>query len=136
MKAVVLDAYNPEERLQVADDWPCPVRRKGEVLVRVVATAVNRSVYKTATGFLPRFLAKLPKVGSTAWVIGTAVLATRCRTRQTMWQLAGDHVPAQQAHSITARPVHAMSLLWSVQTPQPADHHSRCRCPAATWREK
>lgn len=90
MKAVVLEAYNPEERLRVAEDWPRPVQRKGEVLVRVVATAVNRSVYKTATGFLPRFLATLPKVGSTAWVIGTAGLATQCHTRHTMWQLAGD----------------------------------------------
>ncbi|KAI7838708.1 hypothetical protein COHA_007505 [Chlorella ohadii] len=62
MKAVVLEAYNPEERLRVAEDWPRPVQRKGEVLVRVVATAVNRSVYKTANGFLPRFLATLPKV--------------------------------------------------------------------------
>ncbi|PRW57936.1 NADPH:quinone reductase [Chlorella sorokiniana] len=62
MKAVILEAYNPEERLRVADDWPRPVRRKGEVLVRVAATAVNRSVYKTATGFIPRFMAALPKV--------------------------------------------------------------------------
>lgn len=62
MKAVVLEAYNPEEQLRLAEDWPPPVRRKGEVLVRVVATAVNRSVYKTATGFIPRFMATLPKV--------------------------------------------------------------------------
>lgn len=62
MKAVVLEAYNPEEQLRLADDWPPPARRKGEVLVRVVATAVNRSVYKTATGFIPRFMATLPKV--------------------------------------------------------------------------
>lgn len=64
MKAVVLEAFNPEERLRVADDWPRPVRRKGEVLVRVVATAVNRSVHKTADGFIPSWMATLPKVGS------------------------------------------------------------------------
>ena len=68
MRAVVLEAFNPEERLRVASDWPRPRRRKGEVLVRVHATAVNRSVYKTANGFIPRLMATLPKVG--AWVGG------------------------------------------------------------------
>ncbi len=58
----MLHSFNPEEDLRLHEDWPQPTRHPGEVLVRVVSTSVNRSVYKTRDGFMPQFLTTLPKV--------------------------------------------------------------------------
>lgn len=49
MKAVVYTRYGPPEVLSLAE-VPTPVPRPGEVLVRVLATSVNRSDWETLRG--------------------------------------------------------------------------------------
>ena len=52
MKAVVCDRYGPPEVLRL-DDVPRPVPRPDEVLIKIRATAVNRSDTETRAGTPP-----------------------------------------------------------------------------------
>lgn len=62
MRAVVIRKFGGPEVLEVEQDWPRPVRRKGEVLVEVLASSVNPVDWKTRRGDAPRLLSTLPKV--------------------------------------------------------------------------
>lgn len=60
MRAVILrKTGEPCDVLSVTPDAPTPTRAPGEILVKVVASAVNPVEYKTVKGLLP---AKVPKV--------------------------------------------------------------------------
>lgn len=65
MKAVVIEKLGPPEVLKIVTDWPKPQRKKpGDVLIRIEATSVNPLDFKTRSGVVPRFLVRLPKVGT------------------------------------------------------------------------
>jgi len=60
MKAVILKQTGPpSEVIALTPDAPTPKRAPGDILVRVIASAVNPVEYKTVRGMLP---AKVPKV--------------------------------------------------------------------------
>lgn len=69
MRAVILkETGEPSKVLSVTPDAPTPARAPGEILVRVVASAVNPVEYKTVRGLLP---AAVPKIlaGDVAGVV-------------------------------------------------------------------
>jgi NADPH:quinone reductase-like Zn-dependent oxidoreductase len=60
MRAVILKKTgSPADVISVTPDAPVPTRAPGDILVQVVASAVNPVEYKTVRGMLP---AKMPKV--------------------------------------------------------------------------
>lgn len=72
MRAVVMRAQGPPEVLQLETDFPKPVRKPGEVLVKVAAASVNPIDVKTREGKqVPRVLVALPKIlgGDVAGVV-------------------------------------------------------------------
>ena len=93
MKAVVHDSYGPEEVLHLAE-LPEPVIGDDEVLVRVKAASIDRSVWHVVTGtpYLARlaFGLRKPKnpvrgqdVAGTVEAVGAAWSATSpCRLRR------------------------------------------------------
>ena len=64
MKAVIFDEFGPPSMLQLKTDVPVPVRKPGEVLVKIISTSVNPIDYKTRKGEVPRAFVKRPKVNS------------------------------------------------------------------------
>jgi NADPH:quinone reductase-like Zn-dependent oxidoreductase len=62
MKAAVFRRFGPPSVLEFEQDFPQPVRRKTEVLVRIICASVNPIDWKTRKGEVPRFAVTLPKV--------------------------------------------------------------------------
>ena len=53
MRAMVLNGHGGPEQLEYRDDWPVPEPGRGEVLVRVTATAKNNTDRKAREGLYP-----------------------------------------------------------------------------------
>ena len=71
MKAVLLKGHGGFDQLEYRDDVPVPVPRAGEVLIRVLAAAVNNTDINTRTAWYSRAV-----TGGTA--AGGAADATQC----------------------------------------------------------
>lgn len=63
MRAMVIKQQGPPSVLQLVSDFPKPVRKAGELLVKVTATSVNPIDWKTREGKqVPKMFMTFPKV--------------------------------------------------------------------------
>ena len=62
MRAVVFSEFGDANVLKLDPQHPRPVRKAGEVLIKVFASSVNPIDFKTRKGEVPRFAVKLPQV--------------------------------------------------------------------------
>jgi NADPH:quinone reductase-like Zn-dependent oxidoreductase len=66
MKAVLLKGHGGYDQLEYRDDVPIPVPRAGEVLIRVLAAAVNNTDINTRTAWYSRSVTEGTAAGGTA----------------------------------------------------------------------
>ena len=62
MKAAYIKTTGPPSVLTVTDSYPKPVRKPGEVLVRIKAASVNPVDTKTRAGMVPSVIIRKPQV--------------------------------------------------------------------------
>ncbi|WIA13205.1 hypothetical protein OEZ85_006797 [Tetradesmus obliquus] len=116
MAAAAFRSFGPPSVLQLETDFPRPTRRKGELLIKVVAASINPIDWKTRKGDVPRFAVTRPKIpgGDVAGLVEEADPGSQfkpgdrvfgCNGNQIFWSTYGTYAEYAVAHEDSVLPI-------------------------------